>query len=71
MPGIKSAVAAPGSTLTCTNQTPLSVSCCCNSATATPQGIAPMLRRIEAFCGYPVLDFPKQDEYRVELKFRV
>ena len=40
-------------------------------ATATPQGIAPMLRRIEAFCGYPVLDFPKQDEYRVELKFSV
>ncbi len=40
-------------------------------ATATPEAIAPVLRRIEAEAGYPVLDFPKQDEYCVDLRFTV
>lgn len=38
-------------------------------ATATPQAIAPVLARIEAATGLPVLDFPKEDEYRVDLRF--
>lgn len=38
-------------------------------ATATPEAIAPVLARIEAATGLTVLDFPKQDEFRVDLRF--
>ena len=38
-------------------------------ATAKPEGIAAVLARIEAATGLAVLDFPKQDEFRVDLRF--
>jgi DNA-binding Lrp family transcriptional regulator len=38
-------------------------------ATAKPEGIAGVLARIEAATGLRVLDFPKQDEFRVDLRF--
>ena len=38
-------------------------------ATATPEGIAEVLARIEAATALRVLDFPKQDEFRVDLRF--
>ena len=38
-------------------------------ATPTPEGIADVLERIEAATGLAVLDFPKQDEFRVDLRF--
>lgn len=38
-------------------------------ATSSPERIATVLRAIEFATGYPVLDFPKQDEYCVELLF--
>lgn len=38
-------------------------------ATAAPGDIAPAVRAIEIATGYPVLDFPKEAEYRVELRF--
>jgi DNA-binding Lrp family transcriptional regulator len=37
-------------------------------ATEKPGGIADALRRIEAAAGLPVLEFPKLDEYFVELR---
>ncbi len=37
-------------------------------ATEKPGGIADALRRIEAATGLPVLEFPKLDEYFVELR---
>ena len=37
-------------------------------ATPTPEGIAQVLARIEAQTGLAVLDFPKQDEFRVDLR---
>ncbi len=38
-------------------------------ATAKPEGIADVLVSIEAATGLRVLDFPKQDEFRVDLRF--
>ena len=38
-------------------------------ATAKPEGIADVLARIEAATGLAVLDFPKEDEFRVDLRF--
>lgn len=40
-------------------------------AADAPEGIAAAIRRIEEDTGYPVLDFPKQTEYFVELKLAV
>jgi len=37
-------------------------------ATETPEGIAAAIRRIEAATGLAVLDFPKLEEYFVELR---
>ncbi len=37
-------------------------------ATEAPQGIAAALRAIERETGYPVLDLPKEAEYRVRLR---
>ena len=39
-------------------------------ATATPEGIADAVARIEAATGLPVFPFPKEREYFVEMKLR-
>lgn len=39
-------------------------------ATASPETVTPTLARIEAATGLPVLAFPKEREYFVELKLR-
>lgn len=39
-------------------------------ATATPQGIPQVIAAIEAATGLPVLPFPKEREYFVEMKLR-
>lgn len=39
-------------------------------ATETPQGIAELAQRIESACGFPVLCFPKEREFFVDLRLQ-